>query len=181
MLFRIWYSQTHLKLPNSLKGYSVEVTETNPLDNQIDVHYIKLNHLIWNVTSGNVFNRYVLVAYAFFITLHLFTLPFYVLVYASYLLINICRVYAYIQDLKVLELQAYSVFKWFPNQWVELIYNMVYRRVVVAAFVTIYKIAQLVKAPNRRPTSVCGSLNLLFKLLTIILRLMWVPLFQVPW
>lgn len=181
ILTKIWYSQTHLNLLNFVKGHTAEITETNPLENQIGVHYIKVNRFIRNVTSGIIFNRYVLVAYVFFIMLHLLTLPLYILVYTFYLLINIWRAYVYIQDPKVLELQAHSIFKRFPNQWTELIYNMLYRRAVVAAFVTVYKLLQLIKTPKHNSAGVCELPTLLSKLTLLLIRFVCVVLFRVSW
>lgn len=102
-------------------------------------------------------------------------LPFYVSVFTYHLLINIWLVYVYTQDPTVLELQARSIFNRFPNQWVELIYNTLYRRAVFSAFVTTYKLLQLIKATNRTPTGFRA------KLLLLLVRLVCISLFQVPW
>lgn len=90
--------------------------------------------------------------------------------------------FEYMRNPDVLELQAPATFKRFPNQWRELVYNMTYRRAVVAAFTTIYNLLKLIKSSGRKSTSIYSALTLLFRLsLQLIMRFIWTFLFQVSW
>lgn len=134
------------------------------------------------IISGRVFNRYVFIFFIFFVLLHITTSPFYIIVYIWHLLINIKRVFEYARNSAILELQAPSIFKRFPNQWRELVYNMTYRRAVVTAFITTYNPLKFAKSSDRKSTSTRSKLTLLLRLVIwLLVRSIWMLLFQLSW
>lgn len=182
LLNKIWYSQTHLNLVTFLRGPASEVITTDSLENQIDLFYMYGRIFRKQIIAGRVFNRYVFIFFIFFILLHLTTSPFYIIVYIWHLLINIKRVLEYVQNPEILELQSPSIFKRFPNQWQELVYNMTYRRAVVTAFITTYNPLKFTKLPDRKSTSIRNKLTLLLRLvLWLLVRSIWMLLFQLSW
>ena len=95
MLHKLWYTQTHLKIINLLRGPHGGYLSTTSITCQIDHHYINVSIFWGEVKDGSLYNPYVLVLICVFIPLQLILRPIYVLIYLYKVVVTLLSVHNY--------------------------------------------------------------------------------------
>lgn len=185
MIRNLWYSNLHYKVIVTLKPYekyeinefySYEIWRNLVIRNyytELIVHYKRAR-------AHNFFNIYVLVFFVVFIVIHMVSLPLYILLFMLNLIkhtSNIIGYWYYSQPQIQLEYKHYSS----EFSWVEILYNVTYRRANLVSFTLLYLILKTGLGKSLQRPDFKNRLAIILKnMIIIFIRFLWVVTLYVP-
>ena len=134
-------------------------------------NYWTLQYIKYQIVAS--FDVCVLVSFIFFLSIQLFFLPVYSVIFFCMLLVNVYKVHNYIYNSRQTEVRCGDRFWHFRNAWLEFIYNITFRRACVNSFTIIYKTLKLCKnnklSKSTEPVGVAIFVKILLYFITFTL------------
>ena len=129
-----------------------------------NTHSLKM--LKYDLQDPSTYSVAVFSSFLFFIIIQTTLLPLYLLIYSYMLMFYSTNIYNYVYDPNQLEVVPIEHFYWFPNMYLEFVYNITYRRACINAFITLYSMLKFWNTNNLYKSNSLEKIFLFVKLIT---------------